>query len=105
MNYLTQKEFVQQPLDVGIYELDFAAKYLAGTGDTAGNLLAFGFTPSSDGFSATPQTAVGDAVTGGILRVRCAGGVDGGVYKVTARIGTTQGREKEWDVTILVREL
>lgn len=34
------KEFIKQPADIEIYEIDYAAKYLAGTGDTAGNLLA-----------------------------------------------------------------
>jgi F420-0:gamma-glutamyl ligase len=101
----TQNEFVQQPLDVGIYEMDWAAKYLAGTGDTAGNLLAFTFAANADGFVALAQTAIGDPVPAGIVRVRCAGGINGGAYKVTARIATTQGREKEWDIAVLVREL
>ena len=101
----SQTEFVQQPADVGIYEMDFAAKYLAGTGDTAGNLLDFSFTANADGFTALSQTAIGQPVPAGVLRVRAEGGVDGGFYKITARIGTVQGREKEWDITVLVREL
>jgi hypothetical protein len=101
----TQTEFVQQPADVGMYDMDFTAKYLVGTGDTAGNLLAFTYQANSDGFEALSQTTIGDPVTAGILRVRAAGGVDGGVYKVTARIATAQGREKEHDITVLVREL
>jgi hypothetical protein len=98
----TQNEFVQQPLDVGIYEMDWAARYLAGTGDTAGNLLAFGFTSNTDGFVATSQTAIGQPVPGGVLRVRASGGVSGADYKVTARIGTVQGRTREWDITVIV---
>jgi hypothetical protein len=101
----TQTEFVQQPADVAIYEMDFAAKYLAGTGDTAGNLLAFTFAPNADGFVALSQTAIGQPVPLGVLRVRASGGVNGADYKVTARIGTVQGREKEWQVTIIVREM
>jgi hypothetical protein len=85
--------------------MDFAAKYLAGTGDTAGNLLAFGFAPNADGFVALAQTALGQPVPGGVLRVRASGGVSGADYKVTARIGTTQGREREWDITVIVRAL
>ena len=101
----TQTEFVQQPADVAIYEMDFAAKYLAGTGDTAGNLLAFTFQANPDGFVALSQTAIGQPVPGGVLRVRASGVIDGGAYKITARIGTAQGREKEWDITVLGREL
>ena len=101
----TQTEFVQQPADVAIYEMDFAAKYLAGTGDTAGNLLAFTFEANPDGYVALSQTAIGQPVPDGVLRVRASGGVSGAVYKITARIGTTQGREREWDVTVIVKEL
>lgn len=102
---ITQTEFVQQPADVGIYEMDFASKFLAGTGDTAGNLLAFTFSANTDGFVALAQTAIGQPVPGGVLRVRASGVANGADYKITARIGTTQGREKEWDIFILGREL
>lgn len=105
MSNITQTEFVQQPADVGIYEMDFAAKYLAGTGDTAGNLLAFTFAANAHGFVATSQTAINQPVPSGVLRVRASGGASLTDYKITARIGTVQGREREWDITVLVREL
>jgi hypothetical protein len=50
------------------------------------------------------STRFGQPVPGGVLRVRASGGVSGADYKVTARIGTVQGREREWDVTVIVRE-
>lgn len=63
MSNITQTEFVQQPLDVGIYEIDFSAKYLAGTGDTAGALLR-------------PRSAADATGTAAAARIRTASGGD-----------------------------
>lgn len=95
------KEFVKQPADVEVYEIDYAAKYLAGTGDVATNLLAL----SSDaGITVTPEVAVGGAVPGGVVRVRVSGGMPGRAYKITARLGTVGGREKEAEILVNVVE-
>jgi hypothetical protein len=98
---MTIKTFIKQPADVEVYEIDWAAKYLAGNGDTAGNLLAL----SSDaGVTVTPQVSVGQPVPGGVLQVRVAGGTSGRAYKITARMGTAGGREKEADIVVQVTE-
>lgn len=98
---MTLKTFVKQPADVEVYEIDWAAKYLAGTGDTAGNLLAL---TAEAGITATPEVAIGQPVTGGVLRVRVTGGTSGSSYKVTARLATSGGREKEADILVQVAE-
>lgn len=98
---MTLKTFVKQPADVEVYEIDWAAKYLAGTGDTAGNLLAL---TAEAGITATPEVAIGQPVPAGVLRVRVSGGTSGSSYKVTARLGTSGGREKEADILVQVTE-
>jgi hypothetical protein len=98
---MTIKTFIKQPADVEVYEIDWAIKYLAGTGDTAGNLLALSHDP---GVAVVPQIAVGQPVTGGLLRVRVSGGTTGQSYKITARLGTSGGREKEADIVVQVAE-
>lgn len=95
------KEFTRDPVEVEVYEIDFAAKYLAGTGDTAGNLLAF---TADTGITVTPEVTVGQPVTGGVLKVRVAGGTNGQSYKITARLGTVGGREKEAEILVNVVE-
>lgn len=98
---MTIKTFIKQPGDVEVYEIDWAAKYLAGTGDTAGNLLAL---TADTGITVTPEVAIGQPVTGGVLRVRVTGGTSGSSYKVTARLSTSGGREKEADILVQVAE-
>lgn len=98
---MTIKTFIKQPADVEVYEIDWAAKYLAGNGDTAGNLLA---VTSDPGVTVTPQVSIGQPVPGGVLQVRVAGGTSGQQYKVTARMGTVGGREKEADILVQVTE-
>ena len=98
---MTIKTFIKQPGDVEVYEIDWAAKYLAGTGDTAGNLLALS---ADTGVTVTPETPVGAPVAGGVLRVRVQGGANGQSYKITARLGTSGGREKEADILVQVAE-
>lgn len=98
---MTLKTFIKQPADVEVYEIDWAAKYLAGAGDTAGNLLAL---TSDPGVTVTPEVSVGQPVTTGVLRVRVAGGTNGQSYKITARLGTVGGREKEADILVQVAE-
>ena len=98
---MTIKTFIKQPGDVEVYEIDWAAMYLAGTGDTAGNLLAL---TAEAGITVTPEVAIGQPVTGGVLRVRVTGGTSGSSYKVTARLATSGGREKEADILVQVAE-
>lgn len=98
---MTIKTFEKQPADVEVYELDWQVKYLAGVGDTAGNLLALN---SDSGVTVVPQIAVGQPVPGGLLRVRVSGGTAGQSYKITARLGTSGGREKEADILVQVVE-
>lgn len=98
---MTIKTFTKQPADIEVFEIDWAAKYLAGTGDTAGNLLALA---SDAGLTVVPQTDVGQPLTGGVLRVRVSGGTHGQSYKITARLGTVGGREKEAEILVQVVE-
>lgn len=98
---MTLKTFVKQPADVEVYEIDWAAKYLAGTGDTSGNLLAL---TADAGITVTPEVPIGQPVAGGVLRVRVSGGNTGNSYKVTARLATSGGREKEADILVQVAE-
>ena len=98
---MTIKTFVKQPADVEVCEIDWAVKYLAGVGDTAGNLLA---VTSDPGVTVVPQVSVGALVTGGLLRVRVSGCTAGQTYKITARLGTSGGREKEADILVQVVE-
>lgn len=98
---MTLKTFIKQPADVEVYEIDWAAKYLAGAGDTAGNLLAI---TADAGITVTPEVSIGQPVSTGVLRVRVSGGTSGSSYKVTARLGTAGGREKEADILVQVVE-
>ena len=95
------KTFVKQPADVEVYEIDFAAKYLAGVNDAAGNLLAIA---NESGVTVDPEVSVGQPVPAGVLRVRVSGGTHGVIYKITARMGTAGGREKEADILVSVVE-
>ena len=98
---MTIKTFTKQPADIEVYEIDYAAKYLVGAGDTAGNLLAL---TSDAGITVVPEIAVGQPVPTGVVRVRVSGGTDGQSYKITARLGTAGGREKEAEITVALRE-
>lgn len=98
---MTIKTFEKQPADVEVYEIDWAARYLADTGDTAANLLA---VTNDSGITVVPEIAVGQPVPTGVLRVRVSGGTSGTSYKITARLGTAGGREKEADITVQVTE-
>jgi hypothetical protein len=95
------KTFTKQPADIEVYEIDWAAKYLEGTGDEAGDLLAL--TPEA-GISVTPEISVGQPLAGGVLRVRVSGGTHGQSYKITARMSTSGGREKEAEILVQVVE-
>lgn len=95
------KTLIKQPADVEVYEIDFDAKYLAGANDTASTLLA---VTAEAGITVTPEVPVGGALSSGVVRVRVSGGDDGQAYKITARISTTGGREKEADVSVQVTE-
>lgn len=98
---MTLKAFTKQPADIEIYEIDYAAKYLAGAGDTAGNLLAL---TADAGITVVPEIAVGQPVPTGVVRVRVSGGTNGQSYKITARLGTAGGREKEAEIMVILRE-
>jgi hypothetical protein len=54
--------------------------------------------------NAAAATVGAQPVTGGVLRVRVSGGSSGTSYKVTARLATTGGREKEADILVQVAE-
>lgn len=43
-------------------------------------------------------------MTSGIVKVRVSGGTDGQSYKITARLGTAGGREREAEIVVNVAE-
>lgn len=98
---MTIKTFTKQPADIEVYVIDYAAKYLAGAGDTATTLLAL---TADAGVTVVPETAVGQPLASGVLRLRVSGGTHGQSYKITARLGTVGGREKEAEIVVQVTE-
>ncbi|MBT7081600.1 MAG: hypothetical protein HN842_11825 [Gammaproteobacteria bacterium] len=87
------KKFTQQPNDVLDYDIDLS-EWVA-TGDTITSTTASadtGLTVSvSNGTTTTPK-------------IWCSGGADGTSYKVTVTVVTNDGRTKEIDFRLSVRE-
>ena len=82
------KTFEHYAPDRQTYRIDFAAKYLAGVGDTAGTLVAF---QADAGITATPEVAVGQPVPSGVVRFRVQNPTGPGPWKVAAQISTAGG--------------
>lgn len=87
--------FQKQPADQLDYELDFS-EWLSG-GDTIAGAVAVSSTPD-ELMIETVQTFSQS------IKVWVSGGEDGQTYKVTATVTTAQGRVKELDFKIRVRD-
>lgn len=94
------KRFQKQAAETEIYDIDWASEYLESVDDEPGNLVALTHT---SGITVTPQVNIGEAVPGGILKIKVSGGESGKSYRVTAMMSTADDREKEADVVIDVR--
>lgn len=94
------KRFQKQAAETEIYDIDWASEYLESVDDEPGNLVAL---THASGITVTPQVNIGEAVPGGILKIKVSGGESGKSYRVTAMMSTADDREKEADVVIDVR--
>ena len=86
--------FRKQPADVQDYDIDFSP-WLVGFGDTGTTLNVVaepGITLDSSSFAA------------GVAKVWLSGGTDGTNYKITARLTTINGRVKEVEIRVRVKE-
>lgn len=88
--------FQKQPADQLDYDLDFSDWI------TAGDIITGAAAISSD---PTKLTILSTAVLGQVVKVWLSGGENGATYKVTTTISTQQGRIKELDFKVRVREI
>ena len=88
--------FQKQPADQLDYDLDFS-EWLADT-DTMTGVTATSSVPAE-------LPILSAQIVGQIVKIWIAGGVDGATYKVTAIVSTAQGRIKELEFKIRVRNL
>ena len=83
----------QQPLEIRDYDIDFVDWF-----------------PVSDSItsvvinSAPAGLVVGFALKTPVIKVWVQGGVNGGVYKITVRAGTFEGRVKEVELKVRVKD-
>jgi hypothetical protein len=87
--------FQKQPADQLDYDLEFS-DWLT-SGDTINGATAVSDVP-------TELIIQSVSVSGQIVKVWISGGVTGSTYKVTATVTTAQGRIKELDFKIRVKE-
>jgi len=88
--------FQKQPADQLDYDLDFTD--WIPTDDTITGASAVSSVPDQ-------LSVVSVLISGPVVKVWVAGGVDGANYKVTATITTTRGRVKQLEFKIRVKEL
>ncbi len=87
--------FQKQPADQLDYDLDFS-DWLTST-DTITGAVAVSSVP-------TELQVLSVAISGSNVKIWIAGGVTGSTYKVTSTISTDEGRIKELEFKIRVRE-
>jgi len=87
-------KFVKQPIEVQDYVVDFST-WLTGLNDTV----------QSHTVAAETGIVVNSSVmTGGAVQIWLSGGTDGMTYKVTVTLTTVQGRVKQSEFKIKVKE-
>lgn len=96
------KTIEQYKQDREVYEIDFAAKYLAQSNDTAATLKAVGSDPN---ITVTPEVSVGGALTSGVVKLAVDDPAAVGDYKVWAQITTAAGRERTGVIIVRVEDL
>lgn len=90
------EKFDKQPVEVLDYDINFSDWMQAG--DTINGLTVTadtGITVNSSSYNVNTHT----------VKVWLAAGIDGNTYKVTATITTTNGRTKQAEIKIKVREI
>lgn len=87
--------FTKQPADQLDYDLDFS-DWLTAT-DTITGVVATSSVPAE-------LEVLSASVAGPMVKIWIRGGVSGATYKVTATITTSEGRIKELEFKIRVRE-
>ena len=90
------EKFTKQPADVQDYDISFV-DWLEALGDTA---LAVVVT--ADAGITQPIAA---AITLGVVKVWVSGGTNGQSYKLTITLTTTNGRTKQVEIVIKVKEI
>jgi hypothetical protein len=88
--------FTKQPADVLDYDLDFS-DWLTGT-DVLTGVVATASGPED----LQIQSA---SIVGQTAKIWISGGISGSTYKVTATISTSEGRVKQLEFKIRVRDL
>lgn len=88
--------FYKQPADQLDYDLDFS-DWLTDS-DTITGQVAVSSVPSE-------LSILSVSTSGPIVKVFVAGGEDGSTYQVTATVTTAEGRIKELDFKIRVKEI
>lgn len=88
--------FQKQPADQLDYDLDFS-EWLA-DGDTITGVTAVSDVPAE-------LVILSALVADQTVKIWVSGGLDGSTYKVTATVSTSQGRIKELDFKIRVRDI
>lgn len=96
------KTIEQYRQDRATYKIDFDAKFLASTGDTAQTLNAVGHDP---GISVTSQVPVGGPLSSGVVHVAVDDPEATGDYKVWAQIRTVGGDERTGVIVVRVEDL
>jgi hypothetical protein len=91
--------FQKQPADQLDYDLDFS-EWLTGS-DTITGAVAVSDAPDEDDELVVESVSITDQQ----VKVWLSGGITGSTYKVTATITTSEGRVKELDFKIRVRNL
>ena len=88
--------FQKQPGDQLDYDLDFS-DWLSDTDTITG----------AEAASSVPDeiAVLSVAVAGHLVKIWIAGGISGSTYKVTATVATSEGRIKELDFKIRVKDL
>jgi len=90
-------KFEKQPADTQDFDVDYR-DWLAGMTDTA---------PGPDGVVVEADvgiTIIASTLVDGIVKVWLSGGEDGATYKITTTVTTTDGRTKQAEFRVKVKE-
>jgi hypothetical protein len=93
--------FTKQPADVLDYDLDFS-DWLTGTDVLTGVVATASGPEESNPEDLQIQSA---SIVGQTAKIWISGGISGSTYKVTATISTSEGRVKQLEFKIRVRDL
>lgn len=89
------EKYEKQPGETEDFDISFA-EYLARRGDTGAS-----FTVEVG----TGITVESSSLIDGVVKVFLSGGTDGATYKVTAKLVTSNGREKHGEIEVKVKEI